>query len=195
MPGQCSIMSMSRSSVPWSAGALTKLADAVFARRTELGLRRVEAVSAVNRHGVEDGVAGGITSMMLRAVESRRSEVEADRDEGVNEFMRAKAERLTRSTVNKLDRSLLWRPGDAYKLLTGEIAKPVAVDASDWDFATTDWATYVRRYVETRAVSKSQVESKGFDPGALSNAEMMAAIRQRRAELTQLHDELERRLS
>ncbi len=94
----------------------TRLADAIRARRSALGLTQRDVVAA-----------GGPALSTLRQIEAAKS-----------------PGGLSRETTLGLDRSLRWTPGTAAKVLAGagEISQ---LDTAGWPTASGDWAAYVQQ--------------------------------------------------
>lgn len=93
----------------------SRLAEAIRARRSALGLTQRDVVAA-----------GGPALSTLRQIEAAKS-----------------PGGLSRETTLGLDRSLRWTPGTAAKVLagTGEVAP---LDTAGWPTAVGDWAAYVQ---------------------------------------------------
>lgn len=145
--------------------AQTRLAEAIRARRSALGLTQRDVVAA-----------GGPALSTLRQIEAAKS-----------------PGGLSRETTLGLDRSLRWTPGAAAKMLAGadEISQ---LDTAGWPTATGDWAAYVqhRQRDDDDAVSLTPTDERPSAPGAAvatgpglesySDAQLIAELARRLAE-------------
>ena len=144
----------------------TRLAEAIRARRSALGLTQRDVVAA-----------GGPALSTLRQIEAAKS-----------------PGGLSRDTTLGLDRSLRWTPGTAAKVLAGagEISP---LDTAGWPTAVGDWAAYVQQRQRDRddgaqAADPIDGRTHGADPAmtasprpeSLSDAQLIAELARRLAE-------------
>ncbi len=114
----------------------SRLAEAIRARRSALGLTQRDVVAA-----------GGPALSTLRQIEAAKS-----------------PGGLSRETTLGLDRSLRWTPGTAAKVLAGA-GEVSPLDTAGWPTAVGDWAAYVQQRQRDDEVSASPT-SPDERPGA-----------------------------